>query len=118
MTKILVVDDELLMRKSLEKILSTKGYTIVTAANGQEGVETFKTEAPDLVLMDLSMPVMHGFDATKAIRATGSKVKILVLTAENQQANYEEVYAAGADGYMSKPVNFENLLSRIAEELG
>ena len=119
MANILVVDDEPIMRASIQRVLESKGHSISVAENGAIGVDMAKSGKPDLIVMDLNMPVMDGFGATRGIRnePTNAGVKILVLTAENATANYESIYEAGADAYLSKPVNYEHLVTRINELL-
>jgi len=119
MATILVVDDEPIMRASVQRVLASKGHTVFVAENGAIGVELAKSERPDLIVMDLNMPVMDGFKATRTIRSAPENigVKILVLTAETMTVNYEAVYEAGADAYLSKPIDYENLTKRVTELL-
>ena len=119
MANILIVDDEPILRMSVQRVLDSEGHTISMAENGGIGVEMAKAEKPDLIVMDLNMPVMDGFQATRAIRKEpkNSGVKILVLTAETMTANYEAVYEAGADAYLSKPIDYELLVERVTELL-
>lgn len=115
--KILVVDDDPKLRTLLSRFLTAKGFEIVEAANGAEGVEMAQNAQPGLIVMDINMPTMDGFAATRAIKAQAqtAQIPVLVLTAEDAQANYDDIYAAGADGYVSKPVDFEQFLGRVQE---
>lgn len=115
--KVLLVDDDETLRILISKTLSSKGHDIVEAENGAVGVEKATSDVPDLIIMDLHMPVMDGFQATKAIKASdeAGHVPILVFTAENATANYEAIYEAGADGYVPKPVELERLVNRVSE---
>ena len=115
--KILVVDDDPKLRMLVSRYLDAKGFETVQAENGEKGVAMAGAERPGLVIMDLNMPVMNGFDATRAIKADpGTKdIPVIVLTAEDAMANYDEIYAAGADAYIAKPVDFERLLGRVLE---
>ncbi|MBF0248617.1 MAG: response regulator [Alphaproteobacteria bacterium] len=115
--KILTVDDDAQVRKLIERFLVAKGHEVVTAENGEQGVAVAKGERPDLIIMDLNMPVMDGFGATRALKADPDTkhIPILVLTAEDAMSSYDAIYDAGADGYLAKPIKFPALLARIAE---
>ena len=117
MAKILIVDDDIEIRKLLSAHFMSKGYEVVTGENGKEGVSLAAEEKPDLIIMDLNMPVMDGFLATKEIKTSSETgtIPIIVLSAENAEANLEEIYAAGADGFVPKPLDIPRLLARAAE---
>lgn len=113
--KILVVDDTEANRKLLSWILEDDGHTVVEAVDGQEGVNLFQSESPDLVLMDVMMPVMDGFDATKAIREIlgDSHVPIIFLTALSDDASLAKCLSIGGDDFLSKPINEQVLQAKI-----
>ncbi|MCR4377614.1 MAG: response regulator [Rhodospirillales bacterium] len=115
--KILVVDDDPNLRKLVMRFLQAKGFEAFEAANGAEGVEQAEKIRPRLVIMDLNMPVMNGFEATRRIKqADATKdTPVIVLTVEDALANYDEIYAVGADAFVAKPVDFERLLGRVLE---
>ena len=94
--KILVVDDAAFMRMRCKKLLVEKGYEVVEAENGAEGVEQFKAHSPDLVLMDITMPVMDGITALKEIRALDKSAVVAMVSAMGQQAMVIEAIKAGA----------------------
>lgn len=114
--KILNVDDDPQLRVLIARFLSAKGHTVVQAENGELGVAAAAQEKPDLILMDLNMPVMSGFEATRAIKNDPDlkSIPVLVLTAEDVTSNYGAIYDAGADGYVSKPIDFPSLVERVA----
>ena len=114
--KILNVDDDPKLRALIARFLSAKGHTVVQAENGELGVAAAAAEKPDLILMDLNMPVMSGFEATRALKSDPNlkSIPILVLTAEEVSANYDAIYDAGADGYVQKPIDFPGLVERVA----
>ena len=113
--KILVVDDTEANRKLLSWILEDAGHAVIEAINGQEGVDLFQAESPDLVLMDVMMPVLDGFEATKAIRdLLGEKhIPIIFLTALSDDASLTKCLAVGGDDFLSKPINEQVLQAKI-----
>jgi OmpR family response regulator RpaB len=114
MTKILVVDDEADVRRLIEVKLKKAGFEVVTAADGMEGVETAKSENPDLVVMDVMMPRMDGYTATKQIKAEMDPAPVVVmLTAKGQESDVVEGLVGGADDYMVKPFAPRELIARI-----
>lgn len=115
--KILVVDDDPQLRILVSRFLGAKGFEILQAEDGEQGIAVAKAERPRIIIMDLNMPVMNGFDATRAVKADPATkdIPVIVLTAEDALANYDEIYDAGADAYITKPVDFERLLGRVLE---
>ena len=111
---ILVVDDNLQNRLVLEGHLVAEGYRVIQAANGREAVEIFASDPADLVLLDVAMPVMDGFEACRQIRAldSGSDVPILFLTAHDDRQTHGKAIESGADDFLSKPVQRVELLLR------
>ena len=112
MKKILVIDDDPGLVKMLEIFLRELGYTIFTAASTPEGLRVFFNERPDLILLDIMMPGMDGWELCMRIRET-SDVPVIMLTARGQEYDKVKGLKMGADDYMVKPFTFEVLLARI-----
>jgi len=112
---ILVIDDDLVTRMTLKKVLSATGYQVKEATNGQEGFDQFRQTAPDLILMDALMPIMNGYDAIKAIRnyPNGKNVPIIMLTAADDEHSIDQAFHAGATDFTTKPINWSLLIKRI-----
>lgn len=115
MHKILLVEDNEMNRDMLARRLKRKGYDVVIAVDGQQGVDMARAEKPDLVLMDMSLPVLNGWDATRAIKADGATkaIPVIALTAHAMAGDRESAMAAGCDDYDTKPVELERLLAKI-----
>ena len=119
MAKILIVEDNELNRDMLSRRLMRKGFTIVMAEDGQKGVEMSLSENPDLILMDLSLPIMDGWEATSTIKNAEEtkEIPIIVLTAHAMAGDREKALEAGADEYDTKPIEFKRLLGKIKDFL-
>ena len=119
MSKILIVEDNEMNRDMLSRRLERKGFEIVMAEDGQEGVDMSKSENPDLILMDLSLPVMDGWEATSIIKENDNTkdIPIIVLTAHAMAGDREKAIEAGADEYDTKPIEFKRLLGKIHDFL-
>ena len=119
MAKILIVEDNELNRDMLSRRLMRKGFEIVMAEDGQKGVEMSVSENPDLILMDLSLPVMDGWEATSTIKnfEETKEIPIIVLTAHAMAGDREKALDAGADEYDTKPIEFKRLLGKIKDFL-
>jgi len=117
MTKILIVEDNEMNRDMLSRRLERKGFLVVMAEDGQKGVDMSKSESPDLILMDLSLPVMDGWDATSTIKGDSdtNSIPIIVLTAHAMAGDREKALEAGADEYDTKPIDFKRLMGKINE---
>tara|TARA_B100000029_G_scaffold509322_1_gene598236 strand:- start:259 stop:621 length:363 start_codon:yes stop_codon:yes gene_type:complete len=117
MTKILIVEDNEMNRDMLSRRLERKGFSVVMAEDGQKGVDMSKSESPDLILMDLSLPVMDGWAATSTIKADTqtNSIPIIVLTAHAMAGDREKALEAGADEYDTKPIDFKRLMGKINE---
>ena len=115
-TKILIVDDSPTERHVLVDLLTKNGYQVITAENGEEGVEKAKRELPDLILMDVVMPGLNGYQATRTLtRDEATKhIPIIVCTSKGQETDRIWGLRQGALDYIVKPVNGEDLLSKIA----
>jgi len=120
MPKILLVEDNEMNRDMLSRRLTRKQYEVLVAVDGGEGVEMARSEAPDLILMDMSLPVMDGWEATRLIKAspeTGS-IPIIALTAHAMSGDREKAMEAGCDDYDIKPVELPRLLAKMEALLG
>tara|TARA_B100000123_G_scaffold247336_1_gene204284 strand:- start:42 stop:407 length:366 start_codon:yes stop_codon:yes gene_type:complete len=119
LAKILIVEDNELNRDMLSRRLMRKGFEIVMAEDGQKGVDMSISENPDLILMDLSLPVMDGWEATSTIKNSEEtkKIPIIVLTAHAMAGDREKALEAGADEYDTKPIEFKRLLGKIKDFL-
>lgn len=115
MTKILLVEDNELNRDMLSRRLARRGFEVVLAGDGAEGLDTARSERPDLVVMDLSLPVLDGWEAIRQLRADPaiSAIPVLALTAHAMAGDRGQALAAGADDYDTKPVDFTRLMGKI-----
>jgi two-component system cell cycle response regulator DivK len=115
MTKILLVDDEEMNRDFLRRRLEKRGYEVVTAIDGAEACARIGAERPDLVLMDVMMPVMDGLQATRALRAGPETrdIPVIALTAMAMAGDREKMLEAGCDDYATKPIEFPQLLEKM-----
>jgi len=111
--RVLVVDDDRAVRESLRRSLDFNGYAVSLAADGAEALAGIGTTAPDVVIMDVMMPRLDGVEATRALRAAGNDVPILVLTARDAVGERVEGLDAGADDYLTKPFALNELLARL-----
>ena len=118
--KILLVEDNDMLQEILSARLSMKGFDLHIASNGLEAVEFTQSFVPDLILMDMSLPFMNGWEATKAIRDIPevSHIPIIALTAHAMVTEREKGLDAGCNLYMTKPVDFQKLLGKINDLLG
>ena len=103
----LIIEDNLLNRKLVEAILKPIGYRLLAAVDGEEGIEVATREQPDLILMDLQMPKVSGYDATEVLKSQPetAHITIVALTAHAMEDERERAMAAGCDGYITKPVD-------------
>jgi two-component system, cell cycle response regulator DivK len=116
MPKVLLVEDNEANRDMLTRRLQRRGFVVVFAVDGAEGVAKSKTELPDIVLMDMSLPVMNGWEATRAIKAdtTTKHIPVVALTAHSMAGDREKAMEAGCDDYDTKPVELPRLLEKMA----
>ena len=115
MKKILLVEDNEMNRDMLSRRLVRKGYEVVIAVDGEEGINKAQAEQPDLILMDMSLPVIDGWEATKRVKQNTetSNIPIIALTAHAMTEDREKALAAGCDEYDTKPVELPRLLNKI-----
>lgn len=114
----MIVDDAMFMRKMLTDILVKQGHTVVCeASNGEEAVTMYKTHKPELVTMDITMPVMDGIEAVKRIRAADPQAVILMFSAMGQQAMVIDAIQAGAKDFIVKPFNAERVTEAITKAM-
>jgi len=111
--RVLVVDDDRAVRESLRRSLEFNGYDVHLAGDGAEALAGIGSVAPDVVVMDVMMPRLDGLEATRALRAAGNDVPILVLTARDAVGDRVEGLDAGADDYLTKPFALQELLARL-----
>jgi signal transduction histidine kinase len=119
MKKILIIDDELDIRESLVDILSFHGYQTITVANGKEGLVAATTQKPDLILSDVSMPEMNGFELLEYLQENNilASVPFVFLTANNELTSLRKGMTLGADDYLTKPVEMQDLLNVVDRRL-
>jgi two-component system, cell cycle response regulator DivK len=115
MAKILLVEDNEMNRDMLSRRLARRGYEVVVAVDGQEGLAKARVEAPALVLMDMSLPVLDGWEATRALRADPAtrSIPVIALTAHAMAGDREKALVAGCDDFDTKPIELERLLGKI-----
>jgi DNA-binding response OmpR family regulator len=113
MSRILIIEDELPMRRGLEDCLSAEGYRVFSAADGESGLQRALDEQPDLILLDIMMPKLDGFAVAAELRRLGRITPILMLTAKGQVEDRVNGLDAGADDYLVKPFSIEELLARV-----
>lgn len=115
MAKILLVEDNEMNRDMLSRRLERRGYQIIIAVDGAQGVATARSEIPDLVLMDMSLPVMDGWEATRQLKADPAtqNIPVIALTAHAMAGDRERTLEAGCDDYDTKPIELPRLLEKI-----
>ncbi len=115
MTKILIVEDNEMNRDMLSRRLARQGFEVALALDGKQGVEMASSEKPDLILMDMSLPVMNGWEATEKIKSDPAtkSIPVIALTAHAMAEDREKCIAAGCDDFDTKPVDLPRLLEKI-----
>lgn len=119
MAKILLVEDNEMNRDMLSRRLKRRGYDVIMAFDGSQGVSMTIEEHPDIVLMDMSLPVMDGWEATKTLKANPqtNSIPIIALTAHAMAGDREKALQAGCDDYDTKPIELKRLISKILQFL-
>lgn len=120
MPKILLVEDDAMNRDMLSRRLVKRDYDVVIATDGEQGVAMARSEAPDIVLMDMSLPVMDGWTATRALKGDGATagIPIIALTAHAMSGDEDKAREAGCDDFDTKPVELNRLLGKIERLIG
>ena len=113
MAKLLLVEDNEMNRDMLLRRLQRKGYTVVCAEDGQQAVDLAASESPALILMDMSLPVLDGWEATRRIKASAPSLPIIALTAHAMDGDERKAREAGCDDYETKPIELERLVGKI-----
>jgi two-component system, cell cycle response regulator DivK len=115
MTKILLVEDNEMNRDMLSRRLTRKGYEVIMALDGRQAVEMAAAENPDLILMDMSLPVIDGWEATRQVKAAPATraIPVIALTAHAMAGDREKAIQAGCDDYDTKPIDLPRLLGKI-----
>src|SRR4029079_4543315 len=119
MAKVLLVEDNEMNRDMLSRRLIKRGYTVVMAIDGQQGVDMAVTEKPDTILLDMSLPVIDGWEAAKQIKANPASagIALVALTAHAMAADLERAKASGCDDFDTKPVDLPRLLGKMETQL-
>lgn len=118
MPKILVVDDAAFMRMRVAKLLTENGYEVIEAGDGQEGLDQYKANKPDLVLMDITMPVMDGITAVEEIKKFDANAVVVMCSALGQQTMVMNSVKAGAKDFIVKPYQPDKILATIKRFIG
>jgi CheY-like chemotaxis protein len=115
MSKILLVEDNEMNRDMLSRRLIRRGYEVVMAVDGQQGIDMARTQSPDLVLMDMSLPVMDGWEAAQRLKGSPETqcIPIIALTAHAMVGDREKAVGAGCDDFDTKPIDLSRLLEKI-----
>ncbi len=117
MAKILVIEDDPLIRETLEYSLKGAGFSVTASENGIQGLEAVKENNPDLILLDLLLPEMDGFEVSKRVREFDDNIPIIMITALEDQRSKLKGFSVGADDYITKPFSIEELVARINANL-
>jgi CheY-like chemotaxis protein len=120
MAKILLVDDDEMCRDMLSRRLIRRGFEVIVAVDGKLGIESARSEKPDIILMDMSLPVMDGWEATRCIKSDDATrgISVIGLSARTLSGDREKATAAGCDDYDIKPIEFDRLVGKIERILG
>ncbi len=120
MAKVLVVEDNEMNRDMLSRRLQRRGYEVVMSVDGEDGVSKARSESPDIILMDMDLPVLDGWAATQMLKAEPEtqSIPVIALTANAMAGDREKALDAGCDDYDTKPVEFARLIQKIEKLLG
>ena|SRR3954463_16610979 len=115
MARILLVEDNEMNRDMLSRRLERRGYEVITALDGAEGLQVARSKSPDLILMDMSLPVLDGWEATRQLKSSPEtqSIPVIALTAHALRGDREQALEAGCDDYDIKPVDFPRLLTKM-----
>ena len=115
MPKILLVEDNEMNRDMLSRRLERKGFQVLIAVDGQQGIDLADSEIPDLILMDMNLPIVDGWEATRRVKAKEETklIPVIALTADAMTGDQDKALSAGCDDYDTKPVDFARLLGKI-----
>lgn len=118
--KVLLVEDNEMNRDMLSRRLERKGYQIIFAGDGRQAIDLARSEMPALILMDMSLPVIDGWEATRQIKSDAAmqKIPVIALTAHAMSGDREKALSVGCDDYDTKPIEFPRLLGKIEALLG
>ena len=120
MAKLLLVEDNEMNRDMLSRRLQRRGYEVIMAVDGEEGIKMARSESPDLILMDMSLPVLDGWEATRRLKSDPStrSIPVLALTAHAISSDRDKALQAGCDDYDTKPIELQRVLAKIQTLLG
>jgi CheY-like chemotaxis protein len=120
MTKVLIAEDNAVNRELLRELLEVRGYAVVEACDGKEALDMIEQAQPDILLLDIGMPVLDGFAIVRALRENPrfATLPALAVTAYAMQGDREKILSSGFDGYLSKPVNARSLAEELDRLLG
>jgi CheY-like chemotaxis protein len=120
MKKVLLVEDNEMNRDMLSRRLTRRGFEVIFAVDGQQGVDLARSERPDIILMDMSLPVIDGWEATRRVKSDAATrgVPVIGLTAHAMSGDREKAIEAGCDDYDTKPVEIDRLIGKIERLLG
>ncbi|RMG73546.1 MAG: response regulator [Chloroflexi bacterium] len=115
MEKVLIVEDNMMIQEILSERLKLRGFDVVVASDGQEGIDTAVSQIPDIILMDVSLPLVDGWEATRQLKANESTkhIPIIALTAHALLEAKQTSFEAGCDDFETKPINFNQLMDKI-----
>ena len=119
MTRVLLVEDNELNRDMLSRRLERRGYIVITAVNGREALDAATAQKPDVILMDMDLPVLTGWEATQVLKNDPElgHIPVIALTAHALQPDRDRALEAGCDDYQSKPIDFAELLKKLEQVL-
>ena len=120
MPRVLLVEDNEMNRDMLSRRLQRRGYDVIIAVDGQQGVAMAQSEIPDLVLMDMSLPIIDGWEATRTLKGTAETkhIPVIALTAHAMSTDRDKAMEAGCDDYDTKPIEFSRLLGKMEALIG
>ena len=118
MPNVLIIEDDEVLALGLKKAFAAEGYTPLNAYDGDTGLYMARTESPDIIILDVMMPNMNGFEVTTELRRTGEQVPIIILSARSDKADLIRGLDLGADDYLTKPFDLDELMARVRRKLG